>query len=47
MVISIDPQTKDIDEGRYIEYVNVAEKVIESRDTSLGKMKKDEHMLTF
>ena len=37
MVISIDPQTKDIDEGRYIEYVNVAEKVIESRDTSLGK----------
>lgn len=37
MIRAIDPQVKDIDEGKYPEYVEMAKRVIESRDISLGK----------
>ncbi len=37
MIRAIDPQVIDIDEGKYPEYVEMAKRVIESRDISLGK----------
>ena len=37
MVEAIDLQVIDIDEGRYPEYVEMAKRVIESRDVSLGE----------
>lgn len=37
MIRAIDPQVKDIDEEKYPEYVEMAKRVIESRDVSLGK----------
>lgn len=36
MIKAIAPQVMDIDYGRYPEYVEIAKKVIESRDSSLG-----------
>lgn len=37
MIRAIDPQVKDIDEEKYPEYVEMAKRVIESRDVSLGE----------
>ena len=37
MIRAIDPQVRDIDEGRYPEYVEMAKRVIESRDVNLGE----------
>ena len=37
MIIAIDPQVIDIDEGKYPEYVEMADRVIESRDVNLGE----------
>lgn len=37
MIRSIDPQVMDIDEEKYPEYVEMAKRVIESRDISLGE----------
>lgn len=37
MIIAIDPQVRDIDEEKYPEYVEMAKKVIESRDVNLGE----------
>ena len=37
MVRAIDPNVKDIDEGKYPEHTNMAYKVILSRDASLGE----------
>lgn len=37
MIRAIDPQVKDIDEERYPEYVEIAKRVIKSRDVSLGE----------
>ena len=36
MIRSIDPQVMDIDEEKYSEYVELAKRVIEARDISLG-----------
>lgn len=36
MIRSIDPQVMDIDEEKYSEYVEIAKRVIEARDISLG-----------
>lgn len=36
MVRAIDPQVMDIDEEKYSEYVEIAKRVIEARDISLG-----------
>lgn len=38
MIKAIDSQVKDIDEEKYPEYVEIAKKVIEARDVSLGKI---------
>ena len=37
MIRAIDPQVRDIDEEKYPEYVEMAKKVIESRDVNLGE----------
>lgn len=37
MIRAIDPQVRDIDEKKYPEYVEMAKKVIESRDVNLGE----------
>lgn len=37
MIRAVDPQVKDIDEEKYAVYVELAKKVIESRDASLGQ----------
>lgn len=37
MIRAIDPQVMDIDEEKYPEYVEMAKRVIESRDISLGE----------
>ncbi len=37
MIKAIDPQVIDIDEGKYTEYVEMADRVIESRDVNLGE----------
>ena len=36
MIRAIDPQVRDIDEEKYPEYVEMAKRVIESRDVNLG-----------
>lgn len=36
MIRAIDPKVRDIDEEKYYEYVEIAKRVIESRDISLG-----------
>lgn len=38
MILSIAPDTMDIDEGRYYEQVEMAKRVISSRDNSMGKI---------
>lgn len=37
MIRAIDPQVRDIDEEKYPEYVEMAKRVIESRDVNLGE----------
>lgn len=37
MIRAIDPEVMDIDEEKYPEYVEIAKRVIESRDVSLGE----------
>lgn len=37
MIRAIDPQVRDIDEEKYPEYVEMAKKVIESRDVNFGE----------
>lgn len=37
MIRAIDPQVRDIDEEKYPEYVEMANRVIESRDVNLGE----------
>ena len=37
MIRAIDPQVRDIDEKKYPEYVEMAKRVIESRDVNLGE----------
>ena len=37
MIRAIDPQVRDIDEEKYHEYVEMAKRVIESRDVNLGE----------
>ena len=37
MIRAIDPQVRDIDEEKYPEYVEIAKRVIESRDVNLGE----------
>lgn len=37
MIRAIEPQVMDIDEEKYPEYVEIAERVIESRDNNLGE----------
>ena len=39
MVLAIDPETKDLDEGRYFEKVEMAKKVFEARDSVPGNGK--------
>lgn len=36
MIRAIDPKVRDIDEEKYYEYVEIAKRIIESRDISLG-----------
>ena len=47
MVYAIAPETQDLDEGRYFEKVEMAKKVIESRDALQGEQRKRNDICRF